>query len=116
MRDFYIEKIEKDFKSFLIQAKKFCVEKNIKPTLNNFLEYRKEQCQIPECYSIFLGRELPVEFLSSSRKLLKFYSGLPYDFQQDIASHDEIAKARRKVMANPKLNSTVKKLLFKDFC
>lgn len=116
VRDFYLEKLDRDIAKFHRKVYDFCIEKKIEPSFKNYFKYKSDAKQfLPDCFAHFIGGGFPKEFFCNSKTFAQFYYSIPRDFRSDILEESELQKFRRKTLFNPPLESMIKKKLKKDY-
>lgn len=116
VRDFYLEKIDKDINKHIKKIYKFCKEKNLKLSYLDYYSFKTNEKQfVPDCFSHFIGGGFPKEFFCNSKSFQRFYFTLPKDFRNEIMEEYELSKHQRMILINPKLEKLIREKLKKDY-
>jgi hypothetical protein len=115
MDTFSLNKIKKETKESINYIIKFCSERNVTPSMKNFLFFKKEGAFIPDCIYFFMGQAYSKYYFFNSITFYEFYNSLPPDFQKDILAQDEMNTIKRLTLADNDLTGFLSGILKKDF-
>ena len=115
MDTFSLNKIKKETKDSINYIIKFCSERNITPSMRNFLSFKKEGAFIPDCIYFFMGKNYSKYYFFNSIAFYEFYNSLPTDYQKDILSEEEMNIIKRLTLADNDLTNFLSGILKKDF-
>lgn len=113
--DSYLLKIKNEIANDFEFMISFCNERNIEPTLQNFLSFKKESSRIPECIYYFMSGKFCRIYFYNSKKWNTFFSSLDTDFQNDLGGSAEVHKIKLLVASDLDLSEYLSKILKKDF-
>lgn len=102
---------KKKINRFYKTVNKFCKERNIKPSLKNFLNYDIGPFGVGESYKYLSNA--PMTMLACSRSFNEYLKTLDKDFKKEF---DGIKTHKLMVISNPELREFLKKLMNDDFC
>jgi hypothetical protein len=115
MDTFSLNKIKKETKESINYIIKFCSERNLTPSMKNFLFHKKEGAFIPECIYFFMGQNYSKYYFFNSIAFYEFYNMLPPDFKKDILNEEEMNIIKRLTLADNDLTIFLNGILKKDF-
>lgn len=115
MDTFSLNKIKKETKDSINYILKFCAERNVTPSMRNFLFHKKEGTFIPDCIYFFMGQNYSKYYFFNSKTFYEFYNTLPTDYQKDILNEEEMNIIKRLTLADNELTSFLNGILKKDF-
>lgn len=112
----FLNKVQVETKESLRYVVKFCKERNLKPTLRNFLFYKKtEHSGVPESVYYFYGGTYSKYYFYNSKVFYEYYCSLQPDFQKDLVTVEELQSVQRFTLASDELQNFVKKTLQNDY-
>jgi hypothetical protein len=115
MDTFSLNKIKKETKDSINYILKFSAERNITPSIKNFLFYRKQGAFIPDCIYFFMGQQYSKYYFFNSKTFYEFYNSLPTDYKKDILNEEEMNIIKRLTLADNELSNFLSGILKKDF-
>ena len=111
----YLLKIRNELKKDVDYMISFCQQRNINPTLDNFLNFKKEGTRIPECIYFFMAGNFCKFYFFNSKKWNVFFENLHTDFQNDLGGRDEVHKIKLLAASDLDLSEYLTQILKKDF-
>lgn len=112
----FINKVKQETNSSLKYVVKFCKERNVKPSLRNFLFHKKsEHAYVPESVYYFFGGVYSKYYFYNSKVFYEYYCSLQPDFKKDLTTNEELLAVQRFTLANVELHDYVKSTLKKDY-
>jgi len=93
------------------QMKRFCQEKNIKPTFENYLFFGWNGIVSETYASLYIA---PKEYLANSKAFNKFFFKLDPDFKNDLFEAGELRQTKRELQINTELTKQLQQLMKED--